>query len=281
MVEPPWVGRPWPCCTRRGRYPSGRRPCRSRTTRSPPRSRRSASTGGSRDGHDLAVHLTARRDHLAAVCPVVDVVLRLAPPCSGPACSPWRCRCRRPPSGLPKKPRAVPGDELPGRHPALPAVLVRPRVVDEPLVRRPPRPCPQRAAAGSTSRRPGRLPPSGAARASARRWPTAWPWRCVRTGRRGDARAGRRLRWRPRAALRPGTLLGWPRRAAARPPPCGCGGLRRCSLIERLLLGQARRLEAAVEFRSPRCPAAQTTHGQNPPSAEVHPKSGNLPPTNW
>ncbi|GAA3989628.1 hypothetical protein GCM10022232_24280 [Streptomyces plumbiresistens] len=41
------------------------------------------------------------------------------------------------------------------------------------------------------------------------------------------------------AARRPEDEPDWPRRAAARPPPCGCGGLRRCSLIERLLLGQA------------------------------------------
>lgn len=41
------------------------------------------------------------------------------------------------------------------------------------------------------------------------------------------------------AARRPGDAPDVPRRAAARPPPCGCGGLRRCSLIERLLLGQA------------------------------------------
>jgi hypothetical protein len=108
------------------------------------------------------------------------------------------------------------------------------------------------------------------------------------------------------AARRPGDAPDVPRRAAARPPPCGCGGLRRCSLIERLLLGQARRYApgnggrfpvppkygCAPSGTHPQCTGdndahrrhlvpgglhgGQTTHRQNPPRGEVHPKSGNL-----
>ncbi|GHB54669.1 hypothetical protein GCM10010306_055560 [Streptomyces umbrinus] len=113
------------------------------------------------------------------------------------------------------------------------------------------------------------------------------------------------------AARRPEDDPVWPRRAAARPPPCGCGGLRRCSLIERLLLGQAHlsapgnggwfpvppKYGCGRSYIHPYCTededvpmrhsvpgglhGAQTTHRQNLPSTEVHPKSGNLLPTNW
>ncbi|GAA4065839.1 hypothetical protein GCM10022233_45970 [Streptomyces shaanxiensis] len=107
------------------------------------------------------------------------------------------------------------------------------------------------------------------------------------------------------AARRPEDEPDWPRRAAARPPPCGCGGLRRCSLMERLLLGQALPRAPGNDgcfpvppkygcgrFRiHPYCTkdddalgrhsvpggvhGAQTTHRQSPPSSELHPKSGN------
>ncbi|GAA2929257.1 hypothetical protein GCM10010478_32660 [Streptomyces erythrogriseus] len=108
------------------------------------------------------------------------------------------------------------------------------------------------------------------------------------------------------AARRPEDEPDWPRRAAARPPPCGCGGLRRCSLIERLLLGQAHlcapgnggwfpvppKYGCGARHIHPYCTGdkdapsrhsvpgglhgAQTTHRRNPPGAEVHLKSGNL-----
>ncbi|GGQ74452.1 hypothetical protein Saso_37560 [Streptomyces asoensis] len=109
------------------------------------------------------------------------------------------------------------------------------------------------------------------------------------------------------AARRPEDAPDWPRRAAARPPPCGGGGLRRCSLIERLLLGQAHPcapgkggwfpvppkygcgrsrihpyctedLDAPRHLMGPGgLHGAQTTHRQNPPSPEVPRKSGKLP----
>ncbi|GGJ15006.1 hypothetical protein GCM10010121_027110 [Streptomyces brasiliensis] len=112
------------------------------------------------------------------------------------------------------------------------------------------------------------------------------------------------------AARRPVDEPGWPRRAAARPPPCGCGGLRRCSLIERLLLGQAHPCAPGNGGWFPVPPkygcgrfgihpyctkdedvpwrhlvpgswhAAQTTHRQNLSNPEVRPKAGNLPPAN-
>jgi hypothetical protein len=106
------------------------------------------------------------------------------------------------------------------------------------------------------------------------------------------------------AARRPVDEPDWPRRAAARPPPCGCGGLRRCSLIERLLLGQAHPCApgnggcfpvpptyGCERFRiHPYCTkdddvlwrhlvpgavhGAQTTHRQSARDPELHPKSG-------
>ncbi|GAA2523697.1 hypothetical protein GCM10010423_16100 [Streptomyces levis] len=117
------------------------------------------------------------------------------------------------------------------------------------------------------------------------------------------------------AARRPEDEPDWPRRAAARPPSCGCGGLRRCSLIERLLLGQAHSCAPGNGGWFPVPPkygcgrlrihrsrmhpyytedhdalgrhsvpgdvhGAQTTHRQNLPSPEVHLKSGNSRPMN-
>lgn len=101
------------------------------------------------------------------------------------------------------------------------------------------------------------------------------------------------------------------RLAAARPPPCGCDVLRRCSLMERLLLGQARapgsgsgdpvppNYGPALRKAHPQCirqsaitdaqrrhtvpgglHAAQTTHAQNPPRTELPPKSRKSLPTN-
>ncbi len=96
--------------------------------------------------------------------------------------------------------------------------------------RRPPPPPEPRPAPSAALRRPGSLL-CDARRASARppygRSSSPAPYESE-----GDPVAARGAARRPEGA-------DWPRRAAARPPSCGCGSLRRCSLIERLLLGQA------------------------------------------
>jgi len=178
----------------------------------------------------------------------------------------------------------------------LPGGAVRPRPRPGPVGP----PGPPRRPPGSALRRPPPL--LWAARRASARPPSG------RSASPGES-AGDPLAPRG-AARRPGDEPGWPRRAAARPPPCGCGGLRRCSLIERLFLGQAHPCApgTAAGFRSPRrtdavgraftrtapgtttlprrrmvpggLHAAQNTHRQNPPSPEVHRKPGKLPPTN-
>ncbi len=168
-----------------------------------------------------------------------------------------------------------------------------------PALRRPPRPC---AALRAAAR-----PPYGCC---SPRGPDGEP----PGGPRGEPPAGDPVELEPPtgepppaggppAARRPpegGGVGCWPpRRAAARPPDGGCadcGGLRRCSLIEQLLLDRRVRLRASMTFRSvpPRCgrvgphctkdhdapqrhwvPCArhgeQSTHGQKTHGANVHP----------
>ncbi len=265
--------------------------------------------GNLREIDDLAVGLTARRHHLGAVGPVIDVVLRLR----------GLCHVRDAHHGVSDArdchEASYEADEqaahqLPRGHPARGSVLARPRVVDKALLagRRgtpsaPPGPVRAARPTARAVRRPATAAstslgcPSGIGSATVRALLTS---HSILIGRRPGGRARG-------AARRPEDDADWPRRAAARPPPWGCDGLRRCSLIERLLLGQAhpgapgngsrfpvpRSTDVVVVAFTVRhededalgrhsvpgdVHAAQTTHRRNPPSPQGHPKSGNLPP---
>ncbi|PZT80445.1 hypothetical protein DNK56_00605 [Streptomyces sp. AC1-42W] len=107
---------------------------------------------------------------------------------------------------------------LPGRRPPRPSA--------------PPSPPPRRRPPPPPSEPPRPAPPRWAARLAAARPAYGASSPC-------EAEGEAEVTPRDGAARRPEDC--WAaRRAAARPPPCGCDVLRRCSLIERLLLGQAR-----------------------------------------
>ena len=240
MVEPLCVSPPWAIFTTARAIPSGRRRSRSRTSCSPPRPTAFCIDVGIWSMDDLAVALAAGGDHLGVVVPVVDVLLQRgrssasgnAPCAYAMPAGPTRGRGR--PTQMPR--------QLPGRHPAAPAVLPPARVVDQPLrLARPATPA-AAVARPPARRRPEPARPAGLrAAAAAARWPPAAPAELSRPACLGPAAvrplwplgsncAGRRTAPRGGGAA----PLAAPRRsAAARPPPFDCGGLRRCSLILR------------------------------------------------
>lgn len=139
-----------------------------------------------------------------------------------------------------------------------------------------------------------------------------WPRRVRRTGchRRANRKVTRKLLHVTvrRGVLRTAGRLVWPLHARHLVVAAFCGGARSSNDYSS---GRRERLEAAVEIRSPRITdqpcerlvrhasgcsaktdargrhavpgglhAAQTTHGQNPPRAELHPKQRKSAPTN-
>ncbi len=159
-------------------------------------------------------------------------------------------------SSPPMKVRNVPVTSFQDWHPAPGSRLARARVVDETLLYRPRGPRSSRAvrtaAAAAGPCGVGASAPTAAAASRSRAGPRRG--RCTGAPPHPPTHRSRRGTVAPRgAARRPEDGPVWPRRAAARPPPCGCDGLRRCSLIERLLLGQAHPcvLETAAGFRTP------------------------------